>query len=620
MRFPTSPTTGLASLILLPNALAVIAANIPAPPAEEPITIRELDLPPVIGSSTAGNCSTGCIGKDTGVQSGGFTPDDEHIVSIINFVAPNDTNRNYTGLQAILMKTVPGATFSNGLSWRCITCDVPTGNQVGRNKPMDYPDVFPNGTRIIAGTNIIDCSGELFTSSTCTPEKTFIRPIRWSNTADDSGTGGSMRELRMHPDGEHLGWSSQTMGGQSVFTGRLQYNDGPSTGTPLSPRYDVVDVNILYKADSSPITFDDRGNLSINNSAIDIGELRGFSGTGREVLYIGYPTESCNIDVYAIDSSTGAIRRLTNNPEYVDPVDISPDDTWTVIMDTRASHRQMFMAGMRGIPPLLDMVVTTAASSTRNNGARRFFQPWLLDQYAERGSYKGQQLNAGNTSNPSISDPNWNGRADPLWSRDGTQIIYWQTLVHAPACGASNPLPCPNSTAQGGRLDRVMLASLTSRDPVAGQEIVAWPDVVPWATKFAPGDELPAAQMPASYSPGNYTLTGRVAGFASVMLTELGTGKGIGGVHVTYFNYSDDGANVLNGNEAASVAFPSVWLNVVDWYSDITQTGAVDGRKLTTPASGFHLEIDALTNVFNATGNLTTVLDGVVYVQPGNGA
>ena len=79
--------------------------------------------------------------------------------------------------------------------------------------------------------------------------------------------------------------------------------------------------------------------------------------------------------MFAANLTTGKVRRLTSNPEYTDPIDISPDDNWTIAMDTRGSGRQLFLAAMRGVPPLTDQVTTAAVSSVRNNGDRRFFQP-----------------------------------------------------------------------------------------------------------------------------------------------------------------------------------------------------------------------------------------------------
>ncbi|MEV7015977.1 hypothetical protein [Streptomyces sp. NPDC093991] len=53
----------------------------------------------------------------------------------------------------------------------------------------------------------------------------------------------------------------------------------------------------------------------------------------------------------------------------------------------------MFLAGMRGVPPLTDLLTTSAVPSVRNNRQRRFFQPYPIDRYGDRGDYFGQQIN-----------------------------------------------------------------------------------------------------------------------------------------------------------------------------------------------------------------------------------
>lgn len=368
-------------------------------------------------STEEGSCTadinpkgTGCIGKTTGLQSGSFLPDGIHVAAKVAFAgapAEPDSASIYTGQQIILVKN-DGSTFPNGDAWKCVTCGVPEVNAVGRTDALDYPQTFTDGKRLLAGTNIIDC-GEAFLNSTdCTADKIHIHPIRWNVKADGSGEGGTIRELRLHPDNVHLGYNSFGISNgkldQYTYFARLQFNPSPEAGTPLSPRYNLVNVTTLFNsADVQPITTEG-DQLFIHPEALTVGELRGFSGTGREVTYIGYPAESCNIDVFAADLTTGAIRRLTSHPEYTDPVDISPDDEWTVAMDTRGTGRQMFLAGMRGIPLIIDMVATAAVSSTRNNGARRFFQPYLIDRHGDRGAYFGQRLNAeGDTAPPAAS-------------------------------------------------------------------------------------------------------------------------------------------------------------------------------------------------------------------------
>lgn len=598
-------------------------SSVPPPPGAERIEIVELLLPPVTPDREPGSCSftinphgTGCIARDLQqqkFQTGDFTPEGQHIIVNAEFTgAPADPDpRNiYDGEQLILIKA-DGTTFDNGDSWKCLSCGVQAKHAQQLRPERDYPHVFRSGTKALWGHNVVDCGDEQLSSDTCTPERIHIYPIYWP------GTNSAPRELRVHPDDTHIGWSSFTEGGQSAYFGRLSFNAAPTDTGPNVPRYDLVDVNILVDPSrSAPLTTNGT-HLKIHRDAITVGELRGFSGSGDEITYIGYPTESTNIDLYAIHVETGVVRRLTSHPEYADPIAFSADDEWFVTMDTRGSDRQMWMAGLRGVPPLIDIVAVTAAASTRNNGARRFFQPILIDRYGDRGAYFGQQINAeGDESNGAINDPNWNGRADPAFSLDGTRIVYWQAMVSAPACGGDNPLDCPESTAQGGREYRVMLVKLKDRKPVKPKVVYEVPDYLPWATPFNPGSSLPS---PLVVPPGNYTLLGKVSGQAHVRF--VGEDR-INHVVVNYTDYSDDEGSVLNGYEdvTVSVTPPNLWENKLDWYSDIVQTksGLVTGTKRTSP-NGIHLRIDAMTNAFNANGTLITTIDGRKYLQPENG-
>jgi hypothetical protein len=459
------------------------------------------------------------------------------------------------------------------------------------------------------------------TADDCTPEETHIYPIYWAVIQNGTEANGAPRELRLHPDDTHLGWSSFTTGGQNTFFGRLEFNANPKTGNVLAPRYELVDVNLLYDPARSQRLVSDGNELKFLDDAIVVGELRGFSGTGDEILYIGPTWEANNIDLSAIHVVTGAVRRLTEHPEYADPIAFSADNKWIVTMDTRGSGRQMFMSGMRHMPPLIDMVTVTIASSTRNNGARRFFQPILIDGYGDQDDYFGQQVNAeGDGSAGAVNDPNWNGRADPAFSHDGTKIVYWQAIVAGRECGGANPLPCPIPTTQGQREYRLMLARLTSRMPQAVPPVFKVPDQLPWATPFPSGSSLPNESQ--KLVAGEYILRGKVSGTAGVNLSSS-TPDASGAfdtVAVNYTDYADVEGYVLNGWEkvTATVLWPNPWDTLVDWYSDIEQTGVVNATKQTS-ADGFHLQIDALLNIFDANGTLVTNVDGVVYEQPANG-
>ncbi|KAL2859571.1 hypothetical protein BJX68DRAFT_276824 [Aspergillus pseudodeflectus] len=607
------------------------APHLRPPPPEEPISIVELPLPPSIVDDSVGACTdsinprrTGCIkivlGDDDSLPQGGtFTPDGTAIVATVNYTgAPAEPHPAsiYSGVQTILIKT-DNTTFPNGDSWKCITCGVPLANQLGTDRELqDYPRVFKDGKRFLVGTNIIYTGGYRVDSALVTPNNTYIYPIYWPTTADGSGPSGPMRELRLHPDDTHLSWSSFAGSDQNGFYGRLTFKSAPTTGEPRVPRYDLSSVNLIRPKNGKRLLTGKRNRqLTLDFSALEVGELRGFSGSGNELLYIGYPWESCNFDAFAVNIRTGAVRRLTAHPEYVDPVDMSPDDRWTIVLDTRASTRNMFLAGMRGIPPISDLVTSSVCASVRNNGYRRFFQPILIDQYGDRGSYFGQIINAaGDGTNGAINDPNWNARADPQFSLDGTRIMYYQTIVKSPACGGANPLPCPVSNAPDGRTTRIMLATLTSRTPSPVPKYRMGPDRIPWAIPYTPGMAIPARDTTLS---GTYTYKGKFCGSADVSIISAANSTVPSHVRVEFHNLSDDGESTLNGYEDISVTALDTWVVQNDWYSDIVQTGKVNGTKRTGPG-GFHVVMDVTKNYFNATGELATVLDGEVFVQPGN--
>ena len=606
----------------------------PPPPEPEPIEVVELPLPPVSPNDAEGACTveinpngTGCIRKDMEsqkFQAGDFTPDGDHVLANVEFTgapADSDPSAIYAGEQLILIKT-DNTTFPNGDPWKCLSCGVPTENAKSLDPKRDYPHALRNGDKALWGHNILDCDGAELTSDDCTPDRIHIYPIHWPITKNGTGSGGEPRELRMHPDDVHMGWSSFTdSGSQNSFLGRLEFNAEPTTGEPLAPRYDLVDVSVLRDTKNEP--FETEGDeIRINHNSVRVGELRGFSGSGDEIIYIGTPWEANNVDLLAVHIETGKVRRLTSHPEYVDPAAFSHDDEWFVAMDTRGTDRQMWMSGMRWIPPLVDMVTITVAASTRNNGPRRFFQPFLIDKYGDRGEYFGQQVNGeGDGSNGSVNDPNWNGRADPAFSPDGTKIVYWQSLVVPPSCGGENPLQCPESTAQGGREYRVMLARRTSRQPTEPAPIFKIPDTISWATPFPLGSTLPDDPP---IKPGQYTLKGKLSGEAAVNITTseqgLGGMGGVRGVFVQYSDYSDHKGYVINGFENATLEIvpPDVWNSRVHWYSDIVQTGVVEGTKKTSP-DGLYIEINVMENILSANGTLTTTLDGVEHKQPANG-
>ena len=615
------------------SELPEVAQNPPAP-APEPVAIRKLPLPPAAptssdGSVIPGGCeySTGCISpapvENTsagGVYEGpSFMWDNEHVLLPIEFAGEREGSI-FAGEQVIAIKTTEGATFPNGDPWKCITCGVPPENRVGANAELDHPQAFHDGKRIKAGMNIIDCGEHAVTDAACTPEETHIFAIR-----SPTGANGiiSPREHRLSPDDSTLGFSQFSFAdveqgpGQFCYAGRLQFNPAPSGGEPA--RYDLVDVYRLFNLamEAAPWRLDpnNAGEILYTRNTQSCGELRGFSADGKEIYGINSPEWANHVDLFATDLATGETRRMTRT-EYVDPATPSPDGEWLLAMDVNVSQRSHFLAAMDGLPPLNDLVTIALVSQVRNNRDRRFFQPMLIDRYGQRGDYQGQQINGGFNDGPGgISDPNWNGRADPAWSPDGTSIVYWQSLVTSPECGGPNPLPCPESSEPGGLRVRLMLALLTDREPQA----IAGPSPVPtigsWAQRYA--DFRPSPVRPTLPS-GTYTLRGKVDGTATVTVLNP-TGKRVKEISVSYDNYADD-CRVFNGSErAVEEAEISPFQYEDTLYSNITMSGCETGTKITRDSNGTEgggTTMSAIGNVFQATGSLTTTIDGEEFTQP----
>lgn len=653
---------GAGSSLVTAATPAELAARLPevrgAPPAPkpEPVVVTALPLPPTAPSDTAGACTaqvnprgTGCISaSEYGLQEGpGYMWDARHVLMTVTFTgAPAAGPASiYSGDQVLAIRT-DGTKFPNGDAWKCLTCGVPAANRQGTlisedpmggfmggsrqprapKMPLDHPQAFPDGKRVLAGGNVVDCGPHLLVSAQCTPDKVKIFPVRWGRSTDPKARGAIFREQRLNPDGVHMNWNAFTTGkdgfGQFGYLGRLQFNPAPSSGEPRVPRYDVEDVYILVPNNDDPTFGNFRvdpanpGKLIRNVPRGQIGEMRGWTRNGRSVIGMGF-VDSGNADIFITDLKDGASHRLTRDPAYTDPMIMSPDDKWFVAMDGRTTERSRYFAGMEGVPPLIDTLTLSMAFCCYNNGNRRFFQPILIDVHGDRGFYRGQQLNAGPGTPGSPSDPNWNARADPAWSPDGTNVVYWQGLVTAPSCGGTHPVACPVSTEPGGRRARLMMAKLTSRKPLAIRKVKAEPIKVGWAVALKPGDPLPRRSAgTGGFRPGKYVLDGKFGGKAEIDYT----GRSIS---IRYTDFTDDGGHIINGTESAerqpapAGANPMAAMmggNVV-WHSDLRSSGIQNATKKTGPSgiviSGFRGPIE---------GDLVTTIDGKEYRRPQPGA
>jgi hypothetical protein len=609
-------------------------------PLPEAIEISRLPLPPRPNADGVCEAATGCV---TGGGAGQFLPSGRAITLTVEYAgapAPPDPRHIYSGPQVALLK-VDGTAFPNGDPWKCITCGMPEENKSGGiDAEGEHPQPFPDGKRIFMDPGkVVDCEFPL-DSAACTPDKVHVFPVRWNVTADGSGEGGSMREMRLHPDGEHMAWGKLALGPLSgppdpqdpskflnldeyAYLGRLVFNPSPTIGEPLAPRYDLENVNILINpqlnstfinvdpTDPTKLKYDQRG---------AVGEFRGFNGDGTAILGMGYANAN-NIDIFATDLRTAESERRTADPSYIDPVAISRDNAWTIGLEVRYKDRYKYIAGLPGVPPINQMMVASAGASASGyrDGNHRLFQPYLLDRHPDRPGYEGQRLNAcilpETESTPgSVCDPRWGTRADPVWSPDGTQVVYYQYLETAPDCQGTTGLDCSTSTEPYGATWRVMLAKLTSRHPIPPPTVVPAPDVVPWGTPYHPGDADPIrTHVPT----GVYELPGRHSGKATVTVVESPEKAFISDVTAVYDNYSDDGRNFLNGTESVTNAGGNA--GPVTFNSALTltdATGTVRGTRMTSPGGYTVTAVNSIVGEIVYAGMMTTVLDGKVYLPP----
>jgi len=596
-----------------PRHAAAMAAS-GATSLRVPVSISELPVPPTAPSDAAGSCTpavnphgTGCVSAAWGaLGSPGFYWSSRYVLLGVTYAGAPAAGPGsvYSGPQVLLVRT-DGTKFPDGDAWKCITCGIAATNETGIiTSDLTYPPAhaLPGDTRVLVGNGILSCGGYQISDPRCTPADSKIYPITLGGTPLGNVIGGGdTREWRLSPDGVHLAWNAliETAGvyNEYAFVGRLAFDQA-------NQRYDLVGVTGLYNtAPRDQPYVVEHGNVLKFNPRAMIGELRGWSSNGQDVLGI-QSYESDSIDAWETSLATGQSRPLTRQAEYTDPMFMSPNGRWMLNEEVLGSGRLDFISAMPGIPPVTDQLPTTGyVSGIRNNGLRRFFLPYLV----AAASGAQEQLNAG-------ADPDWNAAADPVWLADSTAVVYAENLVIPPACGGGNPLPCPVSGEPGGRASRVMIARFPTLRPSQASAPRPASGDIPWGTPYTVGDAFPARpHLPA----GAYRLYGTISGSASVVITTDATNTQITGIRASYANFSDIRGDVINGTESAEVDADSPFAPIT-WDEDLTLSGETTGTKLTSPA-GFTLSPLILENIFQATGTMTTTIDGVTYTQPGNG-
>jgi hypothetical protein len=467
------------------------------------------------------------------------------------------------------------------------------------------PRALPGDKQVLVGNGILDCtnrSGALLTLSDpqCTADDTHIYPIYWGSLPLGARIQGSPfgngREWRLSPDGVHLEWDSllitSTGFAEDEFEGALSWDS-------TNQRYDLT--NVYFLPQPSPWVI--QGNQLVFRQLAMIGEARGWTSDGRSILGI-QAYEDNSVEGWATSLTTGQSHPVTVHAEYTDPMQMSPNGLWMINDEAKGNGRLDWISGLEGISPITSNLVSLGViSQMRNNGNRRFFEPWLTSTVAP----KTEQVNA------PVADPNWNAAADPDWVANSTAVVWVENF----ACGA-NPTPhqCAGSTEPGGRNSRLMIARLgLPPSPAIPPAPISNTAPAAWAIPFTPGQTLPTfPPIPT----GTYTVKGNVFGYATVAIADNSTSTAIQSIQATYHSYVQSrGLNVVNGTESVNTNTPGF----MTWNDNLTVFGLQGSGQLVTSPGGFSVNVNDLnfSNNFQATGTMTTTLNGITYTQPANG-
>jgi hypothetical protein len=285
----------------------------------------------------------------------------------------------------------------DGSDLACITCGVAPDV----DEPLLKPIAFTDGRRIavrIGNQNPVTAADHAVLE--CTPDvarcdEAELVPLV-PPAATDPAVVQDQRELRLAPDGEHVGLSQvrkNTAGEATLMAIVARLRRTATT-------YELDDARVV-------------------NSR---GELKSFTPDGRRALVAVFtpgPYDTANPDVVSIDLATGDQRRVTAAPDYDEPVELSPDGRSYVVGSGRGSGLFETVSQLRR-PSLLGTALDPLTAALFTNHRPELLEGWVVRTGAETrdASSTGQRIPA--PEGGYDARPIWN------WRPDGTAITYWE--------------------------------------------------------------------------------------------------------------------------------------------------------------------------------------------------
>jgi hypothetical protein len=472
--------------------------------------------------------------------------------------------------------TVPASGAGAGAA-KCITCGFP-------DRPVidgGFTYAFPDGRRLflaheLGGDGGVDApaNADAYILE-CTPSILDCASHQYL-PVDMSADKGSKyivqrRTWHLAPDGVHLGWSEIRLDGSIMVVARLERQ---------ADRYVAADQKVV-----NPHGLSGSSDRSVDHweNASQLYELKSFVDGGRSILAL--TEKGANVDVVKVNLKSGAVRRMTSNPDWDEDGALSRDGDLEVLYSWRTRHR---IDALGWIPQLRGFNAMGVAAAVAPyyvstwQGFQCDLSPWLLPGTGDAGgSLTGQPLNVyGNGLTPGN-----NLSGQQFWSPDSTSVLLQERTTTRPSAGVNEHV-----AQKGLTPSRVMVAHIrrapTKPAPVASSAVGSW------------------APSPTTYAEtldSNTTVTLKGSHGGTVKLVYKGS-LAEGTWAMTYNKYTEDGHTFLTGAQSAGRTMSGIWT--------IKGTIRVTGRHTGSLAEDLTIGPGGAGGLPTMTGSVKATYDG----------
>jgi VCBS repeat-containing protein len=443
----------------------------------------------------------------------------------------------------------------DGTNFKCLTCGVSTNITGDLSEAYQFQD--GSGRYLMQVSQSGSSSRSFAILELNNPNGAQLVPV-----AIPAGTGtpiDAQREMRIAPDGVHVGFSQIRLGANNYagivpIVGKLNRTD---------TEYQITDARVVHPT----------------------GELREFTPDGKGVIIFGGLYEAGNADDIRVDLATGTVTRVTANLDYDEVIEYSPNGRWVAVGSMRTQNALTPMSQIVRPHFLPSYIIGPVynANATRSN------EPWVIAADDELNRENGLRLFDPNDEYTSRSTPNWNATGDAVtfWESKGLDRETTETrlvvarLQYTASVGAA---PADRTTPDPS------WAPLHSAYQVAPPQLPGSRAGKVSGTATVTETQQPWCSTASCQSPSDPVLTVRT---------------------VTYKNFADEAGLVLNGTETT---LTNANLTYIHYLADIEVSGK---------HTGFLQADATVKNRQNLTGYIVSRLDdgpllGIRPVKPAN--